>query len=417
MKEAFAFLNSIVRTTESQANYPEAPDMSLEEWVSIINAYRAFDSETSFGRLLPPRLTYYHNVPSTIENNFETIIKQLNPATVHPGMLFALTAIALDAQPEERKMERTKALAEWMNIHQDVKSYPVVTLFLSQLHPEFFMTANPMIVSVHGTGVGGDVEHKNSVSSLHIKQNNMRVNPSNIFTSKMHISINENYFFENKMHLEDAAIRAFHGKKPLASHFWLMGLADKEVFKNIISPAAALMSPFYSLSEIDELAKQFFQLARDVDGLDVHVGIQDLYPNLEDEMVFLDYYHPGALQVQPMSKTTIEYMAKALVSNKNKFFVSSDFFEKLRTNTTQLDVLDLIPEYSLFHSSNKGSSFLSEYEKHGVSTESVKRFMIELLNYQKDFEDDVLTNGEPPGSCATISLVRNETKVNYEQNI
>lgn len=417
MKEAFAFLNSIVRTTESQADYPKAPDISLDEWISAINAYRAFDSETSFGRLLPPRLTYYHQVPEILEQNFESIIKKMNPTTVHPGMLFALTAIALDANPIDRKEERTKALAEWMNIHQDVKSYPVVTLFLSQLHPEFFMTANPMIVSVHGTGVGGDVEHKNSVSSLHIKQNNMRINPSNIFTSKMHISINENYYFENNIHLEDAAIRAFHGKKPLSSHFWLMGLANKDIFKSIISPAAALMSPFYSLAEVDELAKQFFQLARDVNGLNLHVGIQDLYPNISDEMVFLDYFHPGALQIQPMSKTTVEYMAKAIISNKNKFFVASDFFEKLHNNTTQLDVLDLIPEYSLFHSNHKGSSFLLDYEKKGVTTESVKSFIIELLNYQKDFEDDVLTNGEPPGSCATITLARNETKVNYEQNI
>lgn len=417
MKEAFAFLNSIVRTTESVADYPEAPELSLDEWVSNINAFRGFSCEQDFGRLLPPRLTYYHKIPSILESEFENIVAGLNPGTVHPAMLFALTAIAIDAEPISRKESRTLALAKWMNLNQDVKSYPVVSLFLSQLHPDYFMTANPMILSVHGVGIGGDVDHKNSVSSLHIKQNNMRINPSNIYTSKMHISINENYYFEGKIHLEDVAVRAFHGKRPLASHFWLMGLGEKEIFKNFISPAAALMSPFYSLQEIDELAKQFFQLSRDVGGLDLHTGVHDLYPNLNDDSVFLDYYHPGALQIQPMSKTSVEYIAKALVSNKNKFFVNSDFFETLRNNTIQLDLLDLLPEYSIFHSNNKGISFVGEYAQSGSTYSNVKNFLIELLNYQKDFENDVLTNGEPPGSCATISLVRGHSKVDYEQNI
>jgi len=379
---ATTWLNQIVKTSEYQLSgnldTVEGLDIDAQQLIEQLISIKKLDvDQQSRGALLPPRLPKDCPVPAVLSTHFEEIVNSLLPygTDLHPAVKHALLAVALTEPRREQKIDSLKPL--FTGLDNGVVYQPTVTQ-LAFLRHDWFEPKHYVKPSVKG-GADPNKLGQGVTTEIVLSSNNMRVNPKELFTWAKPIELVNAKIPAPASEWAETATQAWSLPNPPTTSLWMLAFADLKTWWAYLPPGAALWNPSIDNEVVEDLFHNSLQHKQLNFYTRMGTGIADIYP-VEKDALLATYVEVNDLLNAKPSFNTMMSIYHHSVSDQLAFGIPSEWIDDLKTKTSLMDSLDLIPQYSIFHqgkslelldtyATTRDPQALQEFFKFAVSTQ------------------------------------------------
>jgi hypothetical protein len=355
MNSVNKWLKSVIRDIDfeySNEFTPELdPSINLDKFIKDI---LSVDNDViHYQYVLPARIPIDVKLPGFIKDGFPEIIKKISnkQALLHPVIKHLLLAIALDS--DEKKEEYIDLLKPFFDIDNPGFTYQSTVTWMAFLRPEWFQ-GNTNIVTPRVKTIlpHKDKENESGITTFaYLEQNKLRINPVDFFMSAHYKRMNECVIPAELNEWNDNANKGFLCASPLNTSYWLLGFADKEWAWIYNTPGAAFFSPFYDKHELDALVNNAISLADNECYFNYASGLGDILPFNKCNII-AGYCDSAQIFKAPISLSHLLAIKNLLSSKVSPIGIPQNWINDTLSRIETNIVLDILPEYSIYHQSN-----------------------------------------------------------------
>jgi len=379
--DAQAWIDAIVRTSETPLVMAPAvgAETTLDDIIKALGTLKktAIDSLNNPGALFPARLPHGFKVPDVIYNHFDELIQGLRvySTEIHPAVRHALLAVALDGPDRDNMIQSLIPLMTGLD--NGLVYQPTIT-WMAMLRPDLYEPKHLVIPKLKGGQEPSKIAQGTTVSIL-LTEDNIRLNPANMFTSTHHIELAKAKIPAPVHVWANEADKAWESPNPPSTSLWLMSFGNTQKWWPYMTPGSALYNPFFTKQHITDLFLNSTQYEHTQYTTRMSYGIADIYP-LKKDAALVDLVPSSLLLDAPLSCNSIMSIYHHACSEQTTFTVPLEWAREVQNKVELTKSLDMLPQYSIF-SNDDIRQHLEQYAQTGDPT-SLKAFMAASINHQ-----------------------------------